>query len=75
MAIDETRIETRDMTRKHAATMIFVEIIQKYLMDEDAIKYFEQLRWGNVNRNTQDRLDDLFRAMIGKTIMYEGLTA
>ena len=75
MAIDGTRIETRDMTKKHAETMSFVGIIQKYLMDEDAIKYFEHLRWGNVSRNTQDCLDDLFKAMIGRTITYEGLTA
>ena len=34
-----------------------------------------RLNEGNVERDTQDRLDDLFRAMSGKTITYEELTA
>ncbi len=34
-----------------------------------------RLNEGNVSRDTQDRLDDLFRAMVGKTITYEGLTS
>ena len=75
MAIDGTRIETRDMTKKHAETMSFVKIIQKYPMDEDEIRYFKRIRWGNVSWNTQSRLDDFFRMMIGKAIAYERLTA
>ena len=34
-----------------------------------------RLNEGNVKRDTQDRLDDLFRAMHGKEITYAGLTA
>ena len=34
-----------------------------------------RLNEGNVERDTQDRLDDLFRAMVGKTITYEELTS
>ena len=34
-----------------------------------------RLNEGNVDRDTQDRLDDLFKAMVGKTITYESLTA
>ncbi len=34
-----------------------------------------RLNEGNCERDTQDRLDDLFRAMTGKTITYEELTA
>ncbi len=35
------------MPKKHANTLGFVEVVQKYPTDEDAIKYFEQLRWGD----------------------------
>lgn len=35
------------MPKKLAETMSFVEVIQKYPTDEDAIKYFEELRWGD----------------------------
>ena len=34
-----------------------------------------RLNEGNCERDTQDRLDDLFRSMVGKTITYEALTA
>ena len=34
-----------------------------------------RLNEGNCERDTQDRLDDLFRAMVGKTITYEELVA
>ena len=34
-----------------------------------------RLNDGNVERDTQDRLDDLFRAMVGKTITYKQLTS
>ncbi len=34
-----------------------------------------RLNEGNVKRDTQDRLDDLFKAMVGKTITYEQLVA
>ncbi|MDE0094875.1 MAG: IS1595 family transposase [Gammaproteobacteria bacterium] len=34
-----------------------------------------RLNQGNCERDTQDRLDDLFRAMVGKTITYSELTA
>ena len=34
-----------------------------------------RLNEGNCERDTQDRLDDLFRAMSGKTVTYEELTA
>ena len=34
-----------------------------------------RLNEGNVDRDTQDRLDDLFRAMVGKTITYQELVA
>lgn len=34
-----------------------------------------RLNEGNCERDTQDRLDDLFRAMVGKTITYEELTS
>ena len=34
-----------------------------------------RLNEGNVTRDTQDRLDDLFKSMVGKTITYEGLTS
>ncbi|MCY4356367.1 MAG: IS1595 family transposase [Gammaproteobacteria bacterium] len=34
-----------------------------------------RLNEGNWERDTADRLDDLFRAMVGKTITYEALTA
>ena len=34
-----------------------------------------RLNEGNVTRDTQDRLDDLFRGMTGKTITYKTLTA
>jgi len=33
------------------------------------------LNEGNCQRDTQDRLDDLFRNMAGKTITYDQLTA
>lgn len=33
-----------------------------------------RLNEGNVERDTQDRLDDLFRAMVGKRITYRELT-
>ena len=33
-----------------------------------------RLNEGNCERDTQDRLDDLFRAMSGKTITYKELT-
>ena len=34
-----------------------------------------RLNEGNVDRDTQDRLNDLFKAMVGKTITYERLTS
>lgn len=34
-----------------------------------------RLNEGNCERDTQDRLDDLFRSMVGKTITYEELVA
>ena len=34
-----------------------------------------RLNEGNCERDTQDRLDDLLRAMMGKTIPYKELTA
>ncbi len=34
-----------------------------------------RLNEGNCQRDTKDRLDDLFRSMVGKTITYESLTA
>ena len=34
-----------------------------------------RLNEGNCERDTQDRLDDLFRAMVGKTITYKQLTS
>ena len=34
-----------------------------------------RLNEGSVDRDTQDRLNDLFKAMPGKTITYEGLTS
>ena len=34
-----------------------------------------RLNEGNCERDTQDRLDDLFRAMVGKTITFEELTS
>jgi len=34
-----------------------------------------RLNEGNVDRDTQDRLDDLFKAMVGKTITYEQLVS
>ena len=34
-----------------------------------------RLNEGNCERDTQDRLDDLFRAMVGKTITYRELTS
>ncbi len=34
-----------------------------------------RLNEGNCERDTQDRLDDLFRAMVGKTITYEELVS
>lgn len=34
-----------------------------------------RLNEGNCERDTQDRLDDLFRSMVGKTITYEELTS
>ena len=34
-----------------------------------------RLKEGNCERDTQDRLNDLFRAMVGKTITYDVLTA
>ena len=34
-----------------------------------------RLNEGNCERDTQDRLDDLFRSMVGKTITYKELTA
>ena len=34
-----------------------------------------RLNEGNCERDTQDRLDDLFRSMAGKTITYEELDA
>ena len=34
-----------------------------------------RLNEGNSSRNTQDRIDDLFKAMAGKTITYKELTA
>ena len=30
---------------------------------------------GNVERDTQDRLDDMFRAMVGKIITYQELVS
>lgn len=33
------------MPKKHAKTLSFVEVIQQYPTDQDAIKYFEKLRW------------------------------
>ncbi len=38
-------------------------------------EFMFRLNEGNCERDTQDRLDDLFRAMMGKTITYEDLTA
>ena len=35
------------MPKKHATTLSFVEVIKKYPTDEDAVKYFEKLRWGD----------------------------
>ena len=34
-----------------------------------------RLNEGNCERDTQDRLDDLFQSMVGKTITYEELTS
>jgi len=34
-----------------------------------------RLNEGNCQRDAQDRLDDLFRAMVGKTITFEELTS
>ena len=34
-----------------------------------------RLNEGNCERDTQDRLDDLFRAMVGKTVTFEELTS
>ena len=38
-------------------------------------KFTFRLNEGNCHRDTQDRLDDLFKAMVGKIITYEKLTS
>lgn len=38
-------------------------------------KFAFRLNEGNCERDIQDRLDDLFRAMVGKTITYKELTS